>query len=114
MKSSNGNRSVLDLDADLFRFRFGVQSIHILHKEDYSRLPLSNSWHYKLKRNGRGTQPYINTRNIVTSTRMSVAKWFTENVGFVMFMGTCGMLSKLYTRNNNCVKTLSTKLIQFE
>ena len=54
--SSNGNRSVLDFDADLFRFCFGVQSIHILHKEDFSRLPLSNSWHYKLKRNGRGTK----------------------------------------------------------
>ena len=54
--SSNGNRSVLDFDADLFRFYFGVQSIHILHKEDYSRLPLSNSWHYKLKRNGRGSK----------------------------------------------------------
>jgi len=49
---------------------------------------------------------YINTRNIVTSTCMSVTKWFTENSGSVMFMGTCGMLSKLYTRNNNCVKTL--------
>ena len=60
--SSNGKRSVLDLDADLFRFRFGVQSIHILHKEDYSRLPLSNSWHYKLKRNGRGTQPSFPVR----------------------------------------------------
>jgi hypothetical protein len=41
--SSNGNRSVLDFDADLFIFCFGVQSIHILHKEDCSRLPLSNS-----------------------------------------------------------------------
>jgi hypothetical protein len=47
---------VLDFDADLFRLCFGVQSIHILHKEDFSRLPLSNSWHYKLKRNGRGTK----------------------------------------------------------
>jgi hypothetical protein len=31
-------------------------------------------------------------KKIVTSTDMSVAKWFTENSGSVMFMGTCGML----------------------
>jgi hypothetical protein len=54
--SSNGNPSVVDFDADLFRFCFRVQSIHILQKEDFSRLQLSNSWHYKLKRNGRGIQ----------------------------------------------------------
>jgi hypothetical protein len=44
--SSNGNSSVVDFDADLFRFCFRVQSMHILHKEDFSRLQLSNSWHY--------------------------------------------------------------------
>ena len=53
--SSNGNHSVLDFDADLYRYCIRVQSIHILHKEDFSRLPLSKSWQYKLKRNGRGT-----------------------------------------------------------
>jgi hypothetical protein len=38
--SSNGNRSVLDFDADLYRYCIRVQSIHILHKEVFSKLPL--------------------------------------------------------------------------
>jgi hypothetical protein len=39
-----------------------VQSIHILHKEDFSRLQLSNSWHYKLKRYGRGIKLSFSVR----------------------------------------------------
>ena len=60
--SSNGNRTVIEFDLDVFRICFGIQSVQLLHKEDFMKLPLSTSWYYKLKRNGRGTQLFFSLR----------------------------------------------------
>ncbi|CAC5421898.1 unnamed protein product [Mytilus coruscus] len=53
---STGNRIVLDFDTDVYRFCFGVESTQILYKADFSKLPMSTAWYYKLKKNGRGTK----------------------------------------------------------
>ena len=53
--SSNGNRIVLDFDADVFRYCFGTDANRIVNQDEFRKLPLSQSWHYKIKRNGRGS-----------------------------------------------------------
>lgn len=53
---STGNRIVLDFDTDVYRFCFGVESTQILYKADFSKLPMSTAWYYKLKKNGRGSK----------------------------------------------------------
>lgn len=76
--SSNGNRSVIDFDADVFRFCFGPQPIQILYLEDFKKLPLSASWLYKLRRNGRGTQLSFPVR---IKSRIHIKKsYVAENV----------------------------------
>ncbi|XP_063409217.1 uncharacterized protein LOC134692676 [Mytilus trossulus] len=54
-RGNRNNRSVVRFDLDIFRYCFHSDKAVLLNStQDFSKLPLSNSWYYKIAQNGTG------------------------------------------------------------
>ena len=54
--TSTHNQSVISLPTNVFKHVFGQESDFLAEKEDFSKLPLSSHWYFKLNVHGQGVK----------------------------------------------------------
>ena len=54
--TSTNNQSVIPLPTNIFKHVFGQESDLLAEKEDFSKLPLSSHWYFKLNAHGQGVK----------------------------------------------------------